>query len=516
MSYPDLNLPFTIESNLTQENLNVLARNLSLPHLNETIRSIQFASDFYIARVLRKYLYDAIQQGFFEISSPLDGHCARSGHSIVLNDKTTFVVFDGFIVGIGQLAQGFPLAALILPAQRLFIKIVDDHWAVQHRHLESLVEVLQKHASEAPWEPGLDLLSGDPNFAHHVWNQLPALHAIIQHCDLKSSISLINTHEPLGPIRKIFPELVTMPSRHIPDVYLEQINAVKKLRLPIGSTFIPRSLVDRLLSTFNSYPRSRAEIELILRVMAHQSTVLWLSIRTRNRTPTNQAQVLVQIGCEYLARNPDGLIVLDGHSLADDFLENITYDKSAQRKIVEEGSALALAIANAITAQTSRPESVVIATGIQISQTILLAQRATVYFCHHGTVHHKVGWFSPAPGVVHSNKRTLETLALAQHMKDQSEVSTLPVYMHPELVDSPTRIESEDATDNEQKAENYRIVDVDKVSKVVLGLLDAKRTPETGATLDVAPPRSGRAAVIVGILVITVVCFLQVTATLFP
>ncbi|MGJ7531448.1 hypothetical protein [Variovorax sp. GB1P17] len=510
-----LNLPFATESDLTRNHLAGLAQHYSLPHLHESIKSIQLASDFYVPRTLRRYLFDAIQSGSFKIASPLNGHLHAAKHSVVLGeDKTTFVFFEGFIVGIGHLARGFPLCALILPAQRLFLKIVDDHWAVRHEHLERLAEQLRLHPIEAQPEPGIDLLSGDSNFAHHAWNQLPSLQAIIKHCNLKGAVQIINTHEPLGPITQIFPELARLSMRHVPDVFLAQINVAPKLRLPVGSTFIPGRLVHRLLAAFNSRAQSEQEIALRLRVAAHSSTILWLSIRTRTRVPTNQAHVVAKIGRDYLSRNPDGLIILDGHSVPEDFIENITYDKPAQRKLVEECSAIAAEVAGMIIAQTSRPESVLNAVGISIAQTILLAQQATVYFCHHGTVQHKVGWFSSAPGVVHCNKRTLQITDLGRYIADQSAVAEIPIYLPHDLVESPTEFESEDAASRADIAENYYVNDIETVSDTVMQLFDPNHA-RARAVQPAEQPSIARAAVIFGVLVALVIGYLSIVAAIF-
>lgn len=510
-----LNLPLTTETNLTQDRVAVLSECYSLPHLQESIRSIQRASDFYVPRALRRYLFDAIQNGFFEIVSPLTGRASAAKNSVVLGeDKTTFVFFEGFIVGIGHLARGFPLCALILPAQRLFLKMVDDHWAVRHDHVEQLAEQLRVHSLEAQFETGIDLLSGDPNFAHHIWNQLPCLQAIIEHCDLGDGVQIINTHEPLGSIKLIFPELARLMMRHVPDVFLGNVNAVPKLRLPIGSTFIPKRLVNRLLIAFNSREQSAQELSLRLRVAGHRSTILWLSIRTRTRVPTNQVEVLAKVGCDYLSSNPDGLIILDGHSIPDDFTDNITYDKPAQRRLVDECSSLAAEVASAIIARTSRLDSVVPAIGISISQTILLAQHATVYLCHHGTVQHKVGWFSATPGIVHCNRRTLQVAGLGRYIADQSEIADTPIYLSHDLVESPTEFDSEDAASGEDRAENYYINDVGEVSDTVMRLFDPKSDAHFPMP-PVAQPSIARSAAILIVLVALVIGYLQSILVIF-
>lgn len=45
--------------------------------------------------------------------------------------------------------------------------------------------------------------------------------------------------------------------------------------------------------------------------------------------------------------------------------------------------------------------------GCTLAESVLWANHVDLYFCHHGTTQHKVGWLANKPGVVHSNQGVL-------------------------------------------------------------------------------------------------------------
>jgi hypothetical protein len=63
----------------------------------------------------------------------------------------------------------------------------------------------------------------------------------------------------------------------------------------------------------------------------------------------------------------------------------------------------------------------------------MLSRCANVYFCHHGTVQHKIGWFTPVPGVVHCNRAMLAATP-AVWVAAQSEIAVPPLYLSPDII----------------------------------------------------------------------------------
>lgn len=471
MTYPDpsnLCKRYTTIVDLDEKIIAELSDYHQLPKLSESLESINLRSAFVDDACMRRYLLDCLQQGSFEIICPRSGRTIAAESSIILRDKSTFVIFDGFVLGIGHLGLGFPIMAMILPEEGLFLKLIDDYWGVQERHLPMLADAIS-NIRHGPGT-GITLVSGDANFAHHAWNQLSVLQSIVDG-EVKCSVRLVSTHEPLGPMPNLFPELSHWTMHRVPDWELEHVNQFGTMVLPLGGIFIQKRLIERLLRFAATLPKANEVASLFSRVENHAGPILWMSIRTRNRTALNQVEALVEIGARFLSACPTGSIILDGHSFADDLTTNPGYDQVAQREVVTDDLQVAHIVANRLRSARDAHVRVEFAVGLTISETILLAQHATFYFCHHGTVQHKIGWFTPCPGVVHCNRRTIEALP-AHYVKSQSEVASLPAYAPLELIDAPDKIQSEEALQQALKTENYRFVSITAIGDFVAGEME--------------------------------------------
>ncbi|MGJ3703123.1 glycosyltransferase [Variovorax sp. AFSI2.2] len=467
MTYPDpgnLLKRYTTIVDLDEKRVAELSDCHGLPKLAESLENINFSSAFVDGTCIRRYLADCLQQGSFEIICPRSGRRIAAEFSVVLRDKSTFVIFDGLVLGIGHLGLGFPIMAIIFPEEGLFLKLIDDYWGVQERHLPMLADVIS--AMRPGPSKGITLVSGDANFAHHAWNQLSVLQSIVDG-GVKCTAQLISTHEPLGPMPKLFPELSHWTMHRVPDWELEHINQFGKMVLPLGGTFVQQRLVERLLHFAVTLPKASEIESLFSRVEKYEGPILWMSVRTRNRTALNQTEALIEIGTRFLSICPTGSIILDGHSFADDLATNPGYAPAAQREVVTEDLQVAHIVANKLRSEKGAHVRVEFAVGLTISETILLAQYATFYFCHHGTVQHKIGWFTSCSGVVHCNRRTTQALP-AHYVKNQSEIASLPAYTPLELIDAPDHIQSEEALQQALKTENYRFVSIAAIGDFVV------------------------------------------------
>jgi hypothetical protein len=59
--------------------------------------------------------------------------------------------------------------------------------------------------------------------------------------------------------------------------------------------------------------------------------------------------------------------------------------------------------------------------GLGVLDTITLAQLADAYFCHAGTVQHKIGWTANRPGLIHGNRGSRSARQHAERMQDGIE-----------------------------------------------------------------------------------------------
>jgi hypothetical protein len=430
-----------------------------LPFLAEFRRSVARCQAFVGDGNLRSYCRDIVANQSFSIVSPITGVEIQSGASLVLKDKCVVFSFPdepGLFIGTGDMGRGYPICSAFLPDLQLWIELEATDWGYAKRHIPETLELI----AELSWSPSVAngpvvIVTGDMNYAHHAWNQLSALHDLIQSSVQLSNVEFVTTHEPFGSIARIFPEIAHAQMHHTSDALLPSYNRQGRVFVALGGVKIRESLVHRLLDrpALPETTDARALDEALSKIAG---PVLWMSVRTRNRTATNQRQLLAALGRAFLTRAPNGAIVIDGHSVSTD-VERPAPDMMAR---VEADRVDAAAILEDIAAALpSAREKIHFAIGLPIIDSIFLGRRSTIYFAHHGTVQHKVGWFTPIPGMVHCNRSVIETNP-AQWVAAQSDVAVTPAYLAPEEVRDVVA-EEKGEYDHLLKVDNYTIVNVD-------------------------------------------------------
>lgn len=377
-------------------------------------------------RTGRWFQRDLIRQGFFEVSSPWTGRQVRSRQSVLLRDKSIVYLFDGepdLWLGTASLGDGWPVAGIFIPSRRLFLNLAHEVWGARPEQIERAERILAAPGPTPPAHVGarVSVVTGDPSFAHHVWNQLGALDHLAREGFRDRLLDLVVTHEPLGPVRSIFADCPGWTVSYCFENRLEELNAPGRLFVPLGGTLVTRGVRERLFRHFATLPGHQP-------VSPHpRGRRFWISIRTRNRTADNQIAFLSAL-CRALAKAyPDCEIVLDGHSLAEDDDRLVALGDRSNAAIAAADEA----VADAVTDDLRRhhcPVQVTKAIGLRISQSLMLARSCDFYVCHHGTVQHKIGWFTDVPGIAHSNREiTLDNPApsVAKHV----EGGILPVYL---------------------------------------------------------------------------------------
>ena len=232
---------------------------------------------------------------------------------------------------------------------------------------------------------------------------------------------------------------------------------------------LTRELVQRIVR-FSQARKGMRCTALEARLRGCAGPVLWLSVRTRNRTATNQRDMLAALGRAFLDRFPKGAIVIDGHSFPFDYEREPSYVKDIAESVCAEDMAEASPLADLL--QPAGGETrVFLAVGLKINESLLLARRANLYVCHHGTVQHKVGWFNAVPGLVHCNRKVLADRPAAW-VASKSELALRPTYIPIELVeDVPLEGEKRlKATLTNQ--DNYTLVDIPQLVAVFRQFMD--------------------------------------------
>jgi hypothetical protein len=418
---------------MSGEKVRVFAKKHGLPYLSEFLQSIALAQQGSQERKVRNFQVNLITRGCFEVICPFTGVVLTTGSSLLLNDKSTVFGFarsSKFLVCVGDLSQGYPICAVVFPGLRMVATLVASDWGFLDRHLEEFFEAQRK----CGWVPcsarqQLKIITGDANFAHHAWNQLSAFQELTER-GRPPAMQLIVTQEPFGPIREIFPEIDFSKVDYVPDTGLHGLNNEGAFLSPIGANFIQALLVQRLILVAERRS-SVAYREMSTWLASCNGPILWISVRSRNRTPTNQVDLLASLARAFLLAAEDSVIIIDGFSISDDFQRSPPYHQNAARAIINEDIAVAEQVREKVGHRLS--QRMLTAIGLSISDTILLARRAALYFCHHGSVQHKIGWFTSAPGMVHANLAVLES-SPAKWVAQQSEVATEPTYIPSSLL----------------------------------------------------------------------------------
>ncbi len=436
------------------------ASRLGLPYLEQFASSVDAVQRAAEGGTVRRYLRDLVRQGWFAIVSPTTGRRLQSGCSLLLVDKTVVFSFPdepALLLGVGDLSLGYPICAALLTDRALLLGLVATDWGFSERHLPGLASVIDATQwTPGPATTGLQLVLGDLNFAHHAWNQLSALDELVPQ-GVPDGLTMVATQEPLGPIQDLFPDLAKWPLTYTHDTELQALNAPGALFAPVGGRKISAGLTERLTAVADANGTAAGQA-IVATVAGARGPVLWMSVRTQNRTLTNQHAVLTALGAAFLQSAPDGIIVIDGYSLTADLARYPRYHQDMAHKIAAEDRVAAEAVRDALAAAGSAGR-VEIAVGLTILDSIALARHASIYFCHHGTVQHKIGWFHSVPGLVHSN-RTILAHTPGAWVAAQSAVALPPAYVSPQLVSDDEVPAGVHAYGHLLRYENYTIIDI--------------------------------------------------------
>jgi hypothetical protein len=158
-----------------------------------------------------------------------------------------------------------------------------------------------------------------------------------------------------------------------------------------------------------------------------------------DRTALNQFDALTELACALLAEGRFA-IVLDGFSRPNDYAVNADYDKRVVERSISRELAFAQAFAMAIEQRLGAGalDAVHPAIGCDLLDSLYLAGRCGGYFANHGTLQHKIGYFTKVPGMVHGNPGILATDRAATLLYDVIEDPGAVVYVDGSLVaDAP-------------------------------------------------------------------------------
>jgi hypothetical protein len=97
--------------------------------------------------------------------------------------------------------------------------------------------------------------------------------------------------------------------------------------------------------------------------------------------------------------------------------------------------------------------------GMGLLDSIAIAQSATAYLCHSGTVQHKIGWTANVPGIVHGYRRPgIDDLGLWHSQRLEGGIAPLA---------TPKAFFNDVISDAQVKRHNYRTIDPEMFTRFV-------------------------------------------------
>ncbi|OUJ14419.1 hypothetical protein [Acetobacter sp. DsW_063] len=458
------------------------------PHVGTLINYIDARQAAPSERVLRWYQRELFESRFFRIPSPVTACMIRSGDAItvtarksVCGQKTVFRFPDApdLLLCASNLGEGFPLNTILMPSLRCGLNFGTRTWTISPEEAEDAIAIF---ATEE-WQPvrpatNVAAVCGDPNFAHMLWNQLPALREAAGLSRRTPPPTTVTFFEPLGDIGLLVPDIAHWPVER--PAHYAMPNAPGRALFCFGSTQIDPQTRAALLRSARDAIATDGASALAARLEGRHP-IVWVSVRTRDRTPVNQREFLTGLIGRLLAIWPNAVTLLDGHSIAEDVrkrsatlsalpAENDCEDLIAQESAkslqtaardAEEVAAILRAVETETPAYAGR---VIDVSNLSILNSIALAARADFYICHHGSVQHKIGWTTSTPGVTHSNRRVIQRRP-AHWVMDQAGHDTAPVYFPEDLImdivdTAPALQDSVDDNVRSLHSENYQFADV--------------------------------------------------------
>jgi hypothetical protein len=253
----------------------------------------------------------------------------------------------------------------------------------------------------------------------------------------------------LGRLEEIFPELRSHTIRRVDSAATLGGVQTGGLFVNLGALCIPETLRRRIVA-FSQSKASAVARATVGALAATGGPVFWISVRTHNPTLVNQHDLLARIAGHILHEYPHCGIVLDGFSLPEDFTRmpeemQIAYGRSATETRNESEAIIATVRSRTCL---GRDQFLTTIAGMGILDCIAIAQCATAYLCHAGSVQHKIGWTANVPGIIHGNRRLSIDEIVSQHAS-RLENGIAPVVTPAEYL--------EDVTSDEHQP-NYRSV----------------------------------------------------------
>jgi len=358
------------------------------------------------------YQINALMEGCVTMPCLKTGNLLQSRHGVPYRGSVGYrfaSIDETYILLAGGYSRGFSLIAVWLVKSKVIISLPASSGNVEKRALTALGgfsaaikkfpdDYIKYVGSGNRNSPAVHVHT--PLFPHHIWNELPGLEVVASAKNHLSDIPLVVVAEPVAPIRKLFPEIaarvVQVRERRVLNYLLS--NSVFPVR--IGSRTIPKSLVDRI-SRYSAANMSQDTRDVVRRLAESAVPVLCVTIRVHNRRWISEEFGLLSL---LTALRKNGLtfsIVVLGFS--------IQHGESSE-SLEAAGNIIKIEAERARRITEGHPKDLVHhVIGAPLIDSFVIAQHCHYYIANHGTIQHRLGWFSNAAGLVHANRVTIES-----------------------------------------------------------------------------------------------------------
>jgi hypothetical protein len=386
-------------------------------------------------RALRNHHRDLARTGQFSLKLPDSGAALHSGPSVMLEDKATVFGVQGrrdLLLASSRVGFGQPLSAVVLPAQRTVVAVRGARWNLDAaggaRAMALFDAAGLDWASPAPGAPVVVL--GDRNYAHHAWNQLGALAEILRHT---GAARVLATHQPLGPVQDLFADFPGLHVTPLPASALPGLDPNHVLPFAPGGVVVLPQVAARVRA-LAELRASAAVRGFVARAAQAGRRPVWLTVRVREKTAGNLAEALAAL-CVFLLNSGQFAVVLDGFAVPEDFAANRDYDNAVAHRMIAREQSFAHALCGMVQAQAGEAAMAFVhqAVGGGLLDSIFLAGRSAAYFAHHGTLQHRIGYFTSTPGLVHASPGILRWDRAAT-LRDVAPGGGAAEYVSPGLV----------------------------------------------------------------------------------
>ncbi|MGQ0622926.1 MAG: hypothetical protein ACT4QA_23970 [Panacagrimonas sp.] len=347
-----------------------------------------------------------LRRGYFAHPNPVGGDVVVSVHSVAAGNSL-YYRFGGphpFVLVAGRYTRGYACLALWLLRERAVIALSPGFTPDRVLPLLKDFQVVIEHAGdryrayvENPVSSGVAILLNTPPFPHHLWNELPGVQRLFESGLLKNARRIYACDEPLGPIEELYPELkgrvqCCRRSEAMREVLQQHLVLVRP-----GSLLIPGTVIQRVMRVAESRA-SPAARDLVRRLSRRGKPVLGITLRLNNRRWVSQRNGIVSLIKALHRRELPFEVILFGFSLVHGHVPDPRLDV-----MLAEERALCRYI------ERRCPEVPITSlVGESIFDCTVLARYLDFYVANHGTIQHKIGWFSDCPGIVHANRLTIE------------------------------------------------------------------------------------------------------------